>query len=540
MDYHSNHHGTAQFADYEMIERAGLYRAKQGLFLGFDDRGRILRSDTMAAVFLQGGARSGKGDHIIPWLVDGHYNDHVINMDWKGQNGAVSQLQVLQGRHVVNFAPRGGAGIVAHRINPVAYLNSTSLTLIPDATIFASNFVPFSGSLSGEYFEATAQRWTKGVAVTLARITGQVTLPQLSDLMALFASPSDEWLSFEERMTEMPESFIQGVVEDCRTMTESDNSNAGGFTGAKGELAKAFACMADPQLREALSPPYSWCISELTKENCTPTVLNIMEEMHFSESSAPVIKSIYSAAYIYKTRHKAARRQVWCLDEVGNIKSWPFAVTLATAAAGYGIRAIYVIQSRAQLNNLAPNAGATIPNSCGTQIIKGIRSDVEAIPVSRMLGTATIQREDFNNNRSADEEAWNHYWQALNGEADSWEAACTHERVRPRATHTVTAPRPLRTTDELLSTNDRKAFVFMSGTLERPAKVHVPQYWTRRDLAGRFLEDPYHSNGGKVSVRGMFGQRNRRVITQAVPAKYSAWPQYANGTWSFVDGYRPK
>lgn len=540
VNYHSNHHGTAQFADYEMIERAGLYRAKTGLFLGYDDRGEILRSDTMAAVLLQGGARSGKGDHIIPWLVDGHYNDHVINMDWKGQNGAVSQLQALQRRHVINFAPRGVDGVVGHRINPVAYLNSASLTLIPDTMVFASNFLPFSGSTTAEYFEATGQRWIIGVAVTLARVAGQVTLPQLADLMASFATAGDDWLSFEERMTEMPEAFIQEVVQDCRKMTQPDNTNAGGFDGAKGEVAKAFACMSDPQLREALSPPFDWCISELTKENSTPTMLNIMEEMHFSETSAPIIKSIYTAAYIHKARHKTARRQVWCLDEVGNIGKWPLAVVLATAAAGYGIRAIYVVQGRALLNNLAPNAANTISNSCGTQIIKGIRSEAEALPVTRMLGTETIEREDFQTNQKAKREQWVAFLNAIEGKGDAWDATITHDVLQAQAQHTLKTPRPLRKVDELLSTNDRRAIVFMPGTLERPADVYVPQYWTRRDLTGRFLEDPYHSNGGKVSVRGKFGQKNRRVITEAVPAKYSTWPQYANGTWSFVDGYRPK
>lgn len=539
MNYHDNHHGLAQFADPEMLNRAGLYRAKNGLFLGYDDQGRILRSDTMSAVLLQGGARSGKGDHIIPWLVDGHYNDHVISMDWKGQNGSVSQLQALQRRHVINFAPRGVEGVVSHRINPMSYLTSKSPTLIPDSKLFAGSFLPFSGSINGAFFESIGQRWIEAAAVTLARIKGQANLPELADLMTSFGTLNDDWVFFQERMAEMPEASIRLVVEESITLRDSDGTSDGGLSAAKTEISKAFSCMSDPALREATSPPFDWCFSELTKENSIPTIVNIMEDMQFCQSSAPVIKSLYANAFIYKSRALSARRQLWLLDEIGNIGSWPFAEALATYAAGFGVRAVYVVQGRALLNNLAPNAAATISNSCGTQIIKGIRSEAEAQPVSRMLGTETIERPDFHTNQKAERESWVAFDNAMRGQEDAWDAATKYDVLRKQSTHTLKTPRLLRSTDELLSHSDRQAIVFMSGTLERPALVHVPQYWTRQDLAGRYLEDPYHENGGRVSVRGRFFQRNRRVVTAPTPAKFSSYPQYSSH-WSYVDGYCPK
>ena len=96
IDYEQYRHGSAGLADERMLAEAGLYSSPEGLYLGHDlFRGRILRSDQQAALLLVGGARSFKSDQIIPWLVDGHYRDHIISMDWKAQNGPISQLQIF-------------------------------------------------------------------------------------------------------------------------------------------------------------------------------------------------------------------------------------------------------------------------------------------------------------------------------------------------------------------------------------------------------------------------------------------------------------
>ncbi|GLO68672.1 hypothetical protein MACH17_01890 [Phaeobacter inhibens] len=70
------------------------------------------------------------------------------------------------------------------------------------------------------------------------------------------------------------------------------------------------------------------------------------------------------------------------------------AVELATFGPGYGIRPVYVVQSTAQFENLAPKASSIVPNSCGTQIFTGIRSVEQASLVSRQLGKTTLEYFD--------------------------------------------------------------------------------------------------------------------------------------------------
>lgn len=538
-DYGEYRFGSAGFADERMITEAGLYQAHSGLYLGHDQRSRILRSDQQAAMLLVGGARSFKTDHIAPWLIDGHYGDHIICMDWKAQLAPIAQLQVLQGRRVINFNPRDRSGVPAHRMNPTSYLCANSPTLISDAKRFASDILPLSGSANADYFENGGQRWIEAGATTLARVNGVVELPLLADLMGQIGLLTDFWLSFEEHMAAMPEASIRQVVEELKAARESNNPNAGGANGIKGEIAKAFACLSDPELRAAVSPPYDFDFKELAHPDAPPYLVNIMEAQEFSQTSAPVVKALYTCAEIYKHRSVGrSRRQLWVLDEIGNIGKWPKAMDLATYGAAY-IRTIFIVQSSAQLANLAPNADKIIPNSCGTSIWKGIRDADEARRVSSMLGTQTIEHEDFQMNEQARINRQNAMRDVLLNGADPFEAGIKLAQQNSFATHQTKAPRALMSHDEIMNMKNGNALVFMPGVLERPAMVRVPNYWKRRDLAGRYLGDPFHSPQGKVELRGSMGQQFHRIITEAVPHQLADWPQYQSGYWSYVEGFRP-
>ena len=88
IDFQRYRFGSAGFANRAMRGRAGLH-GKRGAYIGHDEAGRPCHSDQQSAILLCGGARSGKGNFIIPWLVDGRLASggeahHVISLDWKG------------------------------------------------------------------------------------------------------------------------------------------------------------------------------------------------------------------------------------------------------------------------------------------------------------------------------------------------------------------------------------------------------------------------------------------------------------------------
>lgn len=528
-------HGSAAFADLYELRDAGLHQ-RGGLYIGDDERGKPIFSDGQAPVLLMGGARSGKGNFIIPWLIDGSCRDHVISMDWKGQNGAVSALQVDQNRRVINFAPRADT---THRINPLSHLKDDSPTLIPDAKLFIESWLPFNGSENAEYFIATGQRWIEAVLVTLVEIYGDITLPELATAMGLFGGDDDIWLGIEEAMARSHHGSVAKVAAELLSRRNGGHSNAGGFTGAMGEVSKSFACMSDPQIQAAVSPPFDFCFSDLTKDGAPAYIVNIQEAMEYAKTSGPVVKALYTCALIYKRRALGSRPQLWLLDEIGNIGAWPMAMDLATYGPSFGIRPAYVVQSTAQFDNLYKDASGIIPNSCATQIYMGVRDLKEAQRLSHMLGMSTEEYEDFVTNeraRIARQQAVTSVFMDGN---DPFHAGLELGQQGKLAEHKASMSRALMQPDEILNMPGDQALVMLSGRLEHPLRVRFKRYWERRDLAGKFLPDPFHGDGDTVSLRSFWGQRTRPVVTEDVPARFADWPQYsASGKWTYVEGYR--
>lgn len=491
----------------------------------------------MSALLLCGGARSFKGSFITPWLVDGYYTDHVINMDWKGQNGSISALQVLQNRRVINYNPRGNT----HRINPFSDIHRHSPTLVPDSKLKSQSIIPLNGSANAEYFQGNAQRYTEAVIVELARLYDEVTLPLLADHMGLLGSAHEQWLSFEYEMLHSSHPASRQVAIELQEIRNSNNPNAGGFQGIKGEIDKAFACMSDPQLRASLSPPFDFCFSELVKPGAPAYVVNIMERMEFAKTSGLVIRMLFTSCMMYKRRHLDARRQVWCLDEIGNIGHWALAVELATFGAGYGIKPVYVSQSYQQLDNLAPHASSIIANSCGTEINIGVRSNQEADRIAKKCGTETLELPDVITNERVRLENEKTAQQAILGQIDPFEAGVQIAQNERLLKHKKKIARQLRTPDEVRNTHEHTAYVFMPGVLSGALETRFLPYWMRHDLAGKYLGDPYHSPKGKVQISGTWGQKLLPVITETAPTEIADWPQYREtGQWSYVKGYRPQ
>lgn len=83
--------------------------------------------------------------------------------------------------------------------------------------------------------------------------------------------------------------------------------------------------MLDPQLRDALSPPFDFSFDMLTKEGSPPCLVSIMEDLEYAETSGPIVRTLFSTALLHKRRAISARPQFWVLQEIGNIGAWPLA-----------------------------------------------------------------------------------------------------------------------------------------------------------------------------------------------------------------------
>lgn len=543
IDLQNDRFGSAVFANRAMRRAAGLHK-KYGAYVGHDDAGRVHRIGGQSAILLVGGARSLKGSLVIPWLVDGGIGDrngphHIIALDMKRQDTVVAAQQVRHGRRCYYFNPRRAAGMPFHRMNPCEHLTPDSATLVADALLFAQNWIPNTDPRAA-YFEGMSQKLVMAGAVVEARETGSVTLPKLAERMAGLGTTSEAWLSFEHAISVQPEPQISEIATMLQDLRKKD-SDSGGFAGIKNEISRSFSCIADAQIKEALSPPFDLSFRYLTESACPPCMVSIMEDLEFAHTTAPVIRALFTAILTAKRRAPmSARPQFWCLNEIAHFP-WPMAESLATISAGFGIRTAYVVQSSQQLETLNKGASRVIPQSCGAQIYIGTRSVDQAAIISRQLGKATIEYDDFAMQERARAGKSKAVMDAVLGDGDVMGAMLAASHQEKLAEHKTKAGRDLRTVDEIINATPMgRAYVFLPGILERPFYANIPRYWQRRDLGGKYLGDPMHSKPGTVEIATRWGQRHRKIITEDAPRAYRDWPQYRDtGQWSYVKGYRP-
>jgi type IV secretion system protein VirD4 len=541
IDYENDPYGSAGSADARARRRAGLNKG-QGAYIGTDAAGRHCHSDQMSAMLICGGARSLKGSLVIPHLVDGalrtaDQHHHILNFDPKGQDSMVAALQVRQGRYCISINPRRKAAPY-HRMNPTSHLVRDSAVLIPDAMTTSASWIPETDPKAA-YFQRNAQKIVTAAMVTMARVDGVVTLPNLADKMSGIGETTDEWLGFEYDISCQPEPQVNEIATMLSALREGTHEG-GGWEGIKGEIGKSFMCLMDPQLRDAFSPPFDFCFSQLNESDAPPHMVSILEDLEFVETSAPIIRAIFTSALIFKRRALRSRPQFWLLQEIGNIGAWPLAQDLATISAGYGIRTCYVVQSTRQLENLKRGASDIIPNSCGTQVFLGTRSASQAALIQKQLGRMTLSQPD----KAAIERARNAkakgIYDILRGKADPAQTLLDIKHQEQMASLPKKIGRDVRGIDEILNEPNGNVFVFMPGVLKRPAYLKVIPYWQRKDLRGAYLGDPFHNDPGTVEIATWRGQRTRKIITEDAPRNYRDWPQYREtGQWSYVQGFRP-
>ena len=443
-----------------------------------------------------------------------------------------------KGRHLYCLNPRKVRNQPSHRMNPLSHLKSNSPTLVADALLSSASWIPFPDPKAA-YYEGMAQKINTAVMVSLCRRNGSVNLPEMADKVAGLGAATEEWLDMEYEISIQPEPEIREVARDLSKLREQ-NSDTGGQAAIKYEIARSYTCLMDSQKREALSPEYEYCFSQLTREDSNPAMVSIMEDLEYATTSGAVIRALLTCAMIFKRRAINARPQFWCLNEIGNIGAWPLAETLSTVSAGFNIRTAYVVQSTRQLENLKRGASEVIPNSCGTAIYMGTRSTQQASLINRQLGRITLSYDDVATQARAQAAKTKAMHDMIFNDGDPIAAMMSVAHQEQLLGHQQKIARDLRTVDEVINESNDHAYVFMPGVLEKPFLSKVPKYWQRRDLAGQYLGDPFHAKPGTVEIATLWGQRHRKIITAEAPRQVADWPQYQEtGLWSYVKGYRP-
>jgi type IV secretion system protein VirD4 len=92
--------------------------------------------------------------------------------------------------------------------------------------------------------------------------------------------------------------------------------------------------------------------------------------------------------------------------------------------------------------------------------------------------------------------------------------------------------------DEVIFTPNDRQYLFIDG-VSHPIYAERAPYYEQRSMVGRYLPNPYHPPTDRVRIKTRFGHAWRRIVTERVPSRYAHLPQYADGYWSYVEGFKP-
>lgn len=521
--------GSARFERIGKLSRIDAFKQKPGsLFVGFAG-GKTLFYDGAGGVLCVAGARAGKLRDFLAYNVCHSILKHtLLVLDMKGELAAISQNQTPDKKFCYYWNPSGLHGLPQHRLNPVFHIHSRNPHLIRDIKKLCQNLVPRSGAPQAEYFEARAREFLEGMIVTLVHLNGQLTLPDLYDVVCLIPGGSDAWVEFAFEMIECGYPLSARIEEE---IFQSREDSSGGAQGILGEVFKSVAAISDPELRGSISPPFDLSLDQLCAKD-QAVQFYMMPPEDALESWAPVIKAILVGAMTAKSRAPDAPRQTWILDEIAKLQKFPLASELFSFGAGVGIRPVAIYQSIAQAKATGPDAEIIIPSSAACRMYFAIRDLPSAEAVSRMLGMQTLEYDDpvlQARAKLAEQKAL----QALMSGRDPVGAALEYDHHKQMATHRTKQQRWLRTPDEVLNMKPDQAFVFMDG-LDHPVLVTRKPYYTQRFMAGRYHPSPYYPPKHKVRVKRLLGSGWRPVLIEPVPKAFAHYPQYPKGIWSRI------
>tara|TARA_R110001599_G_scaffold182328_1_gene375296 strand:- start:2521 stop:4056 length:1536 start_codon:yes stop_codon:yes gene_type:complete len=505
-----------------------------GLQVGY--RGSAtLHLETDAPSITIAGAGTGKMTTLLAYSVAQNARNRMFVLDPRGEIAAVTMANFAAHRaHVHCWNPCGIAALPQHRCNPLDLLTLASPRFHADCKFIAESLIPFSGASNGKYFELRAREWIENLLKVRVEQNGSVTFPDLFRTVNMIETDRDCWADLLEFMFT---SSLESVRRTGAEMIAKQQDSPKEFGAIMGELYAHMSFLDDPMLQAALERP-TFSLSALCDPHQAATLF-VNVPIEYVALWAPVLRTMFTAAMLYKSRAPQAPRLTMIVDEAGQLGRFEALLRAFTFGRGAGVRAWALFQDSGQIIRSygAPAMQSFLGSSALRQFF-GVRDYETASMISAMLGTETLEYDDTFRQSEAQRSKFGAAMRVLNG-GDPFQAMYDIRHYQAASENRTKQARPLMTPDEILAMPEDRQILFVSGKNLKPIYAERHPYFERAELAGRFLPNPYHPPLDVVTIPSRRGLRTLNVIREPVPAAFSHLPQYRDGTWSYVEGYRP-
>ena len=546
MGFHEDHpFGSARFATAREVRRA--FRKAGGIPIGFF-AGRLLFHSRQAGALLIGGAGSGKFVSVLAHLMadTGRGRDQPPRyaiLDPKGELAAViGRGLVHAGAQVYCINPYRLHELSDHSVALLAHLMPGSPLLVADSRRVAITLLPDSGGGEARFFEHKAQNWLDALLRGLVHLDGGVSMVSLYELVGMIRAVPDSWAQTSAAMAAKGEPDLAVTFAEMLGMAEDSRKT---YDSVMAEISNALAFMADPALQRTFTGRASadFTLDVLTRDDGRPVTVFLIMPAELIAQNAALIRQFFSTLRTLKQRKPSAPTVNLVMDEAARLGRFPEIAEFYSIGRGFGLSPLAVYQDIGQIReNLGPNGAMTLSASADVAIyLGGGISDLEtAQHLSRKLGQQTLSLDDALTNTRAERGKREMLHGMLFGGTDPVKAGLALRALNYEMRHQGKQARSLMTPDEILAMPANKALVWASGYGVRPFAVDKVPYYACRAYAGRFFPNPFHDRDhSRVHVPTLCGMRSRRVIREAVPEAYRDFPQYRNGEWAFIEGYRP-
>lgn len=526
--------GSAGWATEADLNRAGLFRPR-GPQIGYFNN-KPLHLDGDAPMITVGGAGSGKLRDLLGYVVCNSPGQRMIGLDPRGELASVSaHVHATNGEYAWHWNPVGLCGLPGNRCNPLDILDPASVNFHADCKFIAEGLIPLSGSGSGKYFELRAREWLENLLKSIAEQSGHVSLPMLYRVINTVEADQARWA---DQLEAMLKSQFEGVRRCAGEMLVKQQDGEKEFGSIMGEIYAYLGFMDDPVLLASLEHPEFSLSSLCDPARSCKVFLNIPAE--YLSIWSPLIRLFFTITMLYKARAPEAPRVMLLVDEAGQLGKFEALLRAFTYGRGAGVRAWAIFQDAGQITrNFGQPALQGFLGSAQMRQFFGVRDYETAQLISNMLGRETLEYDDTLKQEAAKRQKRDAVRKLFIEGGDPFDAAHGINQARFEETHRTKQQRSLMSPDEIIAMPEDRQILFISGKDLKPIFAEKYPYYTRREMAGMYLANPYHPPIDSVSVATRFGTKRAAIVQERVPGSLSSFPQYADKTWAYVNGYKP-